>query len=245
MNYTGSSCLNIYNNNPETGDKSGYNHTGTQWTYCSMTYCNSTVCAGVGGGWRRTANVDTSTGSNCPSGWRSDTRSNISFYCLVSDSQHTCSNAFFSTNGTSYQRVCGRAKGYQKGGADSFWGYHSNGLGIDNVMGYTDGLLITYGSPHNHIWSYITGLYDSMGHLYAVHVLMVGILRHFQALTIIVNQLSELDEATYYFNDPLWDRSGCITVTTPTNHGSTNSQMEQLQVTQKLKYVMFAWIYFS
>ena len=26
MSYTGSSCLNIYNNNPETGNKSGYYH---------------------------------------------------------------------------------------------------------------------------------------------------------------------------------------------------------------------------
>jgi len=38
MNYTGSSCWNIYNNNPETDDKSGYYRINdNQWTYCNMT----------------------------------------------------------------------------------------------------------------------------------------------------------------------------------------------------------------
>ena len=115
MNYTGSSCLSIYNGNPETGDKSGYYHINdNQWTYCNMTEIASgfiPTCAGMGGGWRRTVNVDIAAGGDCPNGWRKDTYSDISFCCVVSDDHFSCSFVNFSTNGTSYQRVCGRARG--------------------------------------------------------------------------------------------------------------------------------------
>ena len=44
------------------------------------------TCAGIGGGWsRRIANVNTSTGGDCPSVWRKDTLSGISFCSVVSD----------------------------------------------------------------------------------------------------------------------------------------------------------------
>ena len=46
----------------------------------------------MGGGWRRIANVDTSTGGDCPNGWRSDTHSNISFCRPVSDNHYICSS---------------------------------------------------------------------------------------------------------------------------------------------------------
>ena len=119
MNYTGSSCLNMYNNNPETGDKSGYYCTNdTQWTYCNMTEIAIIVgdfiptCAGVGGGWRRIAHINISAGDDCPSGWRKDTYSGVSFCRTVTDDRGICSSSNFSAIGTSYQRVCGRARGY-------------------------------------------------------------------------------------------------------------------------------------
>ena len=72
------------------------------------------TCAGMGGGWRRIANVNISSGGGCPSGWHSDTHSGMNFCHVVSDYYFACSSAYFSTIGTSYQRVCGRARGYQK-----------------------------------------------------------------------------------------------------------------------------------
>ena len=71
--------------------------------------------AGVCEGWKRIINFDISAGDDCPSGWRKDTYSGVSFCRVVSDSGSTCSSAYFTTNGTSYQRVCGIARGYQKG----------------------------------------------------------------------------------------------------------------------------------
>ena len=120
MTYTGSSCLNIYNNNPETGDKSGYYRINDRWIYCNMTEITSgfsSICAGVGGGWRRIVNIDISAGGECPSGWRKETYSGVSFCRVVSDGspeEYYFSSTFFSSNGTSFQRVCGRARGYQK-----------------------------------------------------------------------------------------------------------------------------------
>jgi len=114
MTYTGSSCGDIFNNNPETGDKSGYYRINDKWTYCNMKDIGTTAdtiptCAGVGGEWRKIVKIDVSAGDDCPSGWRKDTYSGVSFCRAVSD-DHNCSSANFSTNGTSYQRVCGRAR---------------------------------------------------------------------------------------------------------------------------------------
>ena len=36
MTYTESFCEDIYNNNPETGDKLGYYRINDKWTYCNM-----------------------------------------------------------------------------------------------------------------------------------------------------------------------------------------------------------------
>ena len=163
MTYTGPSCEDIYYENPETGEYKGfYRINGTEWTYCNMTAIEASgfipICAGVGGGWTRIANVDVSAGDNCPVGWRKDTYSEVSFCRRVSDSHATCSSAFFSTNGTSYQRVCGKARGYEKGVPNAFWGYSGGGQTINGH--YAEGLLITYGMPRQHIWTYTIGRYE-------------------------------------------------------------------------------------
>ena len=156
MNYAGSSCEDIYNNNPEVCDKSGYYRINdTQWTYCNMTaiaIANGdfiSTCAGVGGGWRRIANIDISAGDDCPGEWRKATQSGVSLCRVASNESNTCSSANFSTNGISYQRVCGRARGYQKGSTLGFYGAPGN-RNID--QDYVDGLSITYSrNPRQHI----------------------------------------------------------------------------------------------
>ena len=166
MTYVGSSCEDIYNNNPETGDKSGYYRIGTQWTYCDMLAVTTCFAgdASVRGGWRRVAFVDTSMGGDCPRGWRRQTHSGISFCRVVSDGSHAYSSAFFSTNGNSksYQKVCGMARGYQKGRSLAFSAHYHFHYNLSySLAGYADGLLITYGSPRNHIWSYVNGRWDN------------------------------------------------------------------------------------
>ena len=164
MNYTGSSCEDIYINNPETGDRSGYYRIdGTQWTYCDM--MTITCFAGdarVRGGWRTITSIDVSVGDSCPSGWRTGTNSGRTFCRIVSDNGMTCSSATFPTNGMNYQRICGIARGYQKGATDSFLGANNNGQTINGY--YVDGLSITYDNPRQHIWTYNAGPFDNQRH---------------------------------------------------------------------------------
>ena len=74
MNYTGSYCEDIYINNPETGDKSGYYCINdNQWTYCNMTTIAGGIfistCAGVLGRWRRIINININAGDDCLGEW--------------------------------------------------------------------------------------------------------------------------------------------------------------------------------
>ena len=76
---------------------------------------------------------------------------------MASDGSETCSSANFSTNGISYQRVCGRARGYQKGDTGAFYGSHPDNIRtIDED--YVSGLSITYiSNPHQHISTFASG----------------------------------------------------------------------------------------
>ena len=218
MNYTGSSCEDIYNNNPETGDKSGYYRINdTKWSYCNMTAIVTngdfiSTCAGVGGGWRRIANIDISAGDDCPGEWRKDTQSGVSFCRLGNDDRYTCSSANFSTNGISYQRVCGRARGYQRGRTLAFYGVFFNKT-IDQA--YVSGLSITYSSnPRQHIWTYASGVGERYDSVYSCPCTSTA--AHSPPSFVGNNYYCEsapwycCNRDTYYFNDTLWDGEGCV-----------------------------------
>jgi len=64
--------------------------------------------AGVGGGWTRIAHINISEGDDCPSGWYKDSYSDVSF-CRTISQFGCCSSTNFSN------KVCGRARKYQKG----------------------------------------------------------------------------------------------------------------------------------
>jgi len=216
MSYTGSSCEDIYSRNPETGNRSGYYRINEiQWTYCNMTIVAASLnftCAGMGGEWRKIANMDISKRDDCPNGWLKNTHSGISFCRVASNNPNTCSSAYFSTNETSYQRVCGRARGYQKGATVGFYGYYHRGQStIDHS--YAEGISITYGNPRQHIWTYAGGLYDGRidrtwncpcgGGLAPPP--FVGNDYYCESGT----NTSFLYSA-YYFEDPLWDGFNCL-----------------------------------
>ena len=52
--------------------------------------------AGVGGGWRRIAYINTSTGGSCPSEWRQQTNSSVPFCYVDSDDANACTSAMLS-----------------------------------------------------------------------------------------------------------------------------------------------------
>ena len=224
MNYTGSSCEDIYNNNPKVCDKSGYYRINdNQWTYCNMTTITATnngdttcTCAGVGGGWRRIANINISAGDDCPGEWRKATQSGVSFCRVTSDNdRYTCSSVNFPTDGISYQRVCGRARGYQKGDTLAFYGSNSYNI-IDED--YVSGLSITYSSnPRQHIWTFAGGRGErfndtfncpcstSLGYSPPSYV---GSNYYCESASWYGGNAQYFD--IYYFNDTLWDGEGCV-----------------------------------
>ena len=218
MNYTGSSCEDIYNNNPETDDKSGYYHINdSQWVYCNMTAVANgdfiSTCAGVGGGWRRIVNINISARDDCPGEWRKATQSGINFCRVASDGGFTCSSANFSTNQISYQRVCGRARGYQKGFTYAFYGGHYwYRRTID--QDYVEGLSITYSSnPRQHIWTFAAGSGERVNRPWncpcivsnAYHLSFVSKGYYCESGSVYFSSI-----ATYFFNDALWDAAGCV-----------------------------------
>ena len=155
MSYTGLSCEDIYLNNQATREKSGYYRIiNNNWMFCNMDAVRDalfrgdliTSCAGVEGVWSRIGNFDIAAGDNCPSPWIT-IMYNGANYCTGSASNFGCYSVRYSTNATSYQRVCGRASVYPKDTPDSF-----NNRGIDST--YIDGISITHGNPRQHIWTY-------------------------------------------------------------------------------------------
>ena len=222
MNYTGLSCEDIYINNPETGDNNGYypiNNTinNTQWTFCNMNATAAAVaasrvtfsCAGVERDWRRIASINMNTGDDCPTGWVKSSYSGNTF-CRAPNDSAGCYSTFFTTNRVSYQHICGRARGYQKGTPDAF---SQGSLSIDSY--YVDGLSITHGNPRQHIWTYAAGLTDA-GLLCCncpcaaiqgpqlSHDSFVGSNYYCESGTAVSANID-----AYYFADPLWDRLGC------------------------------------
>ena len=125
----------------------------------------------------------------------------------------TCSSANFSTNGISYQRVCGRARGYQKGDTAAFYGVY---IVEQLIKDYVSGLSITYSSnPRQHIWTFASG----RGERYK------GIWQGCPCTSTNANSPPTYvgnnyycesaswyccNYDTYYFNDTLWDGEGCV-----------------------------------
>ena len=218
MNYTGSSCEEIYNSFPETQNRSGYYHINdNKWTYCNMTEFAVashfiSTCAGAGGGWRRIVNINITAGDNCPGEWRKATQSGVSFCRVASDDRETCSSAIFPINGISYQRVCGRARGYQKGDTVAFYGSSFNKT-IEND--YVSGLSITYSSnPRKHVWTFAVGISQKEDlkidncpcNQYPGRAPPSFVGNHYYCQSAPWYYT----DTAYFFNDTLWDRAGCI-----------------------------------
>ena len=205
----GASCADIYNKNPTS--QSGYYVLKTDHLF--VAYCDMELdCGGTKGGWMRIADIDTSRGGTCPSGWTS-----YNSYC-TGGSSAGCHSAYFSTNSTSYSKVCGKVRGYQKGTMDAF--YQSSitsprAPSLDEI--YVDGISIVSGNPRKHVWTYAVGLSDDY---------------NYPQYNCPCAQYPGPDPPTYvgshyycesgntgiyggkhgilYNSDPLWDGAGCL-----------------------------------
>ena len=111
-----------------------------------------------GESWTRVAylNMGDPTQS-CPPAWRDRSANGVRVCGRPADSFGQCHSTFYSSNGRSYNRVCGRVIGYQFGHTDAF-GFHSSAT-IEQP--YVDGVSITHGNPRSHIWTLAAGISEN------------------------------------------------------------------------------------
>ena len=131
-------------------------------------------------------------------------------YRVASDDHNTCSSANFSTNGLSYQRVCGRARGYQKGYT---WASYGSAIGRTIDETYVSGLSVTSShNPRHHIWTFASGYSETVGHDNCPCSVLQG---HSPSSFVGINYYCESGSSgypsgtAYYFNDILWDGADC------------------------------------
>ena len=167
-------------------------------------------------GWRRAAYLNMSDPTQtCPPAWELITTPRRSCARPSSASDQTCYSAMFSTQGIQYSQVCGRVIGYQIGEPEAF--LNSGGDTINER--YADGVSLTYGSPRQHIWTFINALQEAQGYSWS----KCPCTNSNEQTTINIPSFIGNDYfcetgvppdqryTSYFFNadDPLWDGQGC------------------------------------
>ena len=222
-------CIANSENNPATSCKeihdckptapSGYywvnTTTGPLQVYCQMDTNN---CGNITGGWMRAAYIDMTDVSNtCPQALNYTDVSSTRM-CNRSHASTGCTSVTFPTHMPPYTKVCGRARGYQFGSPDGFNGQTS----LDSL--YVDGLVVTHGSPRDHIWTFAVGLSKNYN---------LGTCCNCPcALIPGINAPPFVGEgyfcesgvnghwvAQWYLDDPLWDSQGCVSRSTCCDRG--------------------------
>ena len=139
------SCKEIYSRGFNTSGSYliGPTVLGARTQYCEM----ETELCGSKGGWMPVAQLNMEDGrQDCPDSLRLVTNSNHTEGHVLARQPRGCTKLPFLVHGVQYTEVCGWVRGYQHRSTDgSFSGI------------YTNVVIISYGSPAQHIWSYVAG----------------------------------------------------------------------------------------
>ena len=225
------SCKELYQCNPAT--PSGYYNISTpqgeERVYCEM---NTTNCGNITGGWTRAAFIDmTDPGNRCPPELTSTTQSSIRM-CTSSRSGGCTTFINYPVHGITYKNICGRALGYHYGTADAF----RAASGASTAASYYgDGLLVTRGTAHEHVWTFGKG--ESKDTSFPLYNCPCTIHPGPAAPSFVgENYFCESGVAghwqfgRWFLDDPLWDSQGCPAGSTCCNRGgpwfSTSADQE-------------------
>jgi len=186
--------------------------TGVHQVYCDM----ELECGGHKGGWMRIADLDTSRGDDCPTAWKKITTPNSATYpskvvCGSPSNKAGCYSTSFTVHGSSYYKICGKARGYQSSTPDAFAALK----GIRSINGpYVDGLSITVGKNRKHVWTYAVGLSDD--YIYTANCPCNFEVPGAQPPDFVKDHyycesgdVGEREFGPYYTNDTLWDGEDC------------------------------------
>ena len=120
--------------------------------YCDPSRPNSS-CKGISGPWRIVEHFASNSTAyrGCPNGLVA--AGNNSRFCKRPQAEKGCTSVFYQSDGLGYSQVCGNINAYRVGSPDGFSPIDRDGMqGIEDV--YVDGVVLTYGSPRNHIWTF-------------------------------------------------------------------------------------------
>ena len=223
-------CKGISQTNPASSCKEIYqecNHTspsGHYWirnaagnptqVFCEM---NTNNCGNITGGWMRAAYINmTDAANSCPVGLTYYTQSSTRI-CSSSISSRGCTSVNFPTFGVPFNKVCGRALGYQYDHIDAF----ANSVTIDSH--YVEGLSVTHGTPRNHIWTFAAG--NSKDNSHGGNCPCASPYPGPAAPSFVGENFfcesgnTGNSEAQWYLDDPLWDSQGCASGSTCCDRG--------------------------
>ncbi len=174
------------------------------------------TCFGSGR-WRRLAFLNmTNTSQQCPPNW---TLQNGTSYrgCSRSSPQSGCDSTIFVNHDFSYNRVCGRIHGYQKGSTDAFDYSTSQHTTIEEE--YIDGVSLTHGSPgaRQHIWTFAAAHDEDIPSRRNCQCVNSNFTWSYTVPSFIENQYfcetgnrgPGIGFNQIYSNDSLWDGRGC------------------------------------
>ena len=169
------------------------------------------------GQWTRVAYFDMGNlGEQCPPNWREYNSSGIR---ACGRQTNGCNSKTYKTSNRLYNKVCGRAIGYQFGDTDVF---HNSQAGIDSS--YVDGLSITHGIPRKHIWTFAAGISQTLLQQ-QLEQFVCPCLAATSSIRVVPqtppvyvgdnyfcesgNPTNTIWRANLYTDDPLWDGQQC------------------------------------
>ena len=172
---------------------------------------NGINCDGEGG-WTRVGYLNMSqSGATCPTGLTQRNFTNISHPLCgrVASPTFYCASTNFSSNGLTYNKVCGQVRGYQLGSASAFRFFPFFRI---------SGAFIFHGSTvNNHIWAYVGGYKEdetdtracpcNTGYSSVLNLNATFIGSHYYCESGVDSGQSV--DNVLYADDPLWDGQQC------------------------------------
>ena len=171
--------------------------------------------------WHRVAYINMSDSTQeCPSNW-TEISTPVRTCGRPTSAGPSCPGVYFSTRSLRYNKVCGRAIGYQDGSTDSFRLIEqTQPRSADDY--YVDGLSVTHGAmPRTHIWTYAVGATDASIRDYSTNCHCANqnanVKQHPPPRFVGNNYFCEsgnngtgLESRTDFFeDDPVWDGEQC------------------------------------
>ena len=115
--------------------------------------------------WTPVANLNMNdTSQTCPSAWAT-INTTVRACGRQSSGSGSCNSVFYSTNGRSYQQVCGRIIGYQYHSPNAFKSSVTGNTTLDSW--YVDGVSLTHGPPgtRTHVWTFAIAYFETTAYL--------------------------------------------------------------------------------